>query len=172
MTPQFLRALQAEILGNPACAPFVHTNEMPKIPAAEARAKDGAIAAILSPGRKRPRSRLITERGIVALLGPDDTGGEGFLQKLDDFGAATLPPEHPLKTKQRGIRRMLAWLKSDEGLDVGDEGTQQLLLALGQVGVVPMAQAQAVAALGLEDDPVTIDQVSRAVRGPWGDEVN
>jgi hypothetical protein len=172
MTPQFLRTLQAQILASAACQPHIQTNEMPKITAAEARAKDGAIAAILSESRKRLRSRLITERGIIGLLGPGDDEGEGFIQKLEAFGATNLPAEHPLKTKQAGIRRILSWLKSDDGVELGEAGTQTLLLALGQTGVVPMAQAQAIAELGLEDDPVTIEQVSRAVRGPWGDEEN
>ena len=46
MTPQFLRALQTQINATPACAEFVHTNDLPKISSAEAAAKDKAIADI------------------------------------------------------------------------------------------------------------------------------
>lgn len=168
MTPQFLRDLQTAILANQACAEFVHTNDMPKISGSEAAVKDKAIADIISAGRTRLRSRLITDRGVISALGTQ--AGDAFLTALESFAVADLPPEHPMKADQAGIKRVLAWLKSDAGIELGDPQTQFLLGVFAQLGVVDAGSAAIVKALGTEPDPVTADQVSRALRGPWGDE--
>lgn len=168
MTPDRLRALQADILASAACAPHVHTAEMPPIGGDEALARDTAIAAILSAGRTRLRQHWMGERGVISTLGTQ--AGEAFLQALAAFAAAQLPEGHPLAADHPGIARMLAWLKSDEGIDIGDAQTQLLLGVLSQAGVLDPAHAAAIAARGHEPDPVTPGEVGRALRGPWGDE--
>ena len=82
MTPQFLRALQAEIEATPACAQHVHTNDMPKISGAEALAKDQAIAAIINVGRTRPKAFEIGKGTIVEVLGLHCEGLPQLSQQL------------------------------------------------------------------------------------------
>ena len=92
------------------------------------------------------RPHTITERGVMAALGLDD--GEDFLAGLEAFSEATLPEAHPLYgRKQRGIKRMVSWLKSPVGLDIGDAESQQLLGALGQLKVVNADHAAVIANL-------------------------
>lgn len=168
MTPAFLRALQTAILASEACAEFVHTNDMPKIGSAEVAAKDKAIAAIISTGRTRLRSRMITDRGVISALGTQ--AGDAFLSAIEAFALADLPAVHPLKADQAGIKRVLAWLKSDGGIELGDPQTQFLLGVFAQLGIVDANSAAVIRALGQEADPVSASEVSRALRGPWGDE--
>lgn len=168
MTPVFLRSLQTAILANQACAQYVHTNDMPKISGAEVAVKDKAIADIISVGRTRLRSYFITDRGVISALGTQ--AGDAFLTAIESFAVAALAPEHPMKADQAGIKRVLAWLKSDDGIELGDPQTQFLLGVFAQLGIVDVGSAAIVKALGQEPDPVTASDVSRALRGPWGDE--
>lgn len=165
MTPAALRALQTEILANPACVAFVHTNDMPSVDAA---ADDAQIAAIVSAGRTRLRSHYITDRGVISALGTQ--AGNAFLDAIEGFAVAVLPAEHPLKADQAGIKRVLAWLKSDGGIELGDAQTQMLLGVFAQLGVVNAGHAATIMALGKDADPVSAGDVSLALRGPWGDE--
>ena len=181
MTPQLLRALQAEILADAECAPFVHTNDMPKIGSDEAAAKDQAIATIRN-GKRPPKARpcQLSERGVRSAL--PIVQGALLIKTLRDLEAATAAPAWlsavlgALKvpadqqwayfdTLQCGH----AWLRA-EGLDVGVQRTRDMLDVLA-AGVPELAEAAAtLKALGLQPDPITPDQVSRALRGPWGDE--
>lgn len=120
-----------------------------------------AVAAALSVGRTRLVERNITERRIIAELGPVD--GDAFLTALESFVAATLPPQHPLAAYQGGIRRAVTWLKSPVGLDVGNAHSQQMLDAMAAAGIVTAASAATVKALGREPAPVSEFDVRRAV---------
>lgn len=91
------------------------------------------------------RSHQITERGVMAAIGVEN--GEALLAALEAFAASTLPPEHPLASKHAGIKRMLGWLKTDAGLDIGGAEAQQLLGVLGQLGVINATHAGVIAAL-------------------------
>jgi len=168
MTPAFLRSLQTAILASEACAQHVHTNDMPKISSVEVAAKDKAIADIISVGRTRLRSRLITDRGVISALGTQ--AGDAFLTAIEAFAVADLAAEHPMKADQAGIKRVLSWLKSDAGIELGDPQTQFLLGVFAQLGIVTANSAAVIRALGTEPDPVSAAEVSRALRGPWGDE--
>lgn len=133
----------------------------PELQALAAAGDTQGIADALSVGRTRLASRYITERGVIATLGTQH--GEAFLQALEAFGTATLPDGHPLKADQAGIKRVLGWLKSGEGIELGDAQAQTLLGALGSVGVVNASHAATIAALARVADPVSEWDVRVAV---------
>lgn len=183
MTPEFLRALQATILANEACTAHVHTNDMPKISSVEVAAKDKAIAAIISEGRYRYQERLITTRGIRAVLSVTEAFAFiGLMRNLnaasstpqwmaDIFTAVGIPaPAHPAYFD--AFQEAFDWLKAGgEGIDIGDTTAHQmmdLLVAADPAQWGPIVGKLKAAAQ--EPDPVTAAQVSRALRGPWGDE--
>lgn len=152
MTPQFLRDLQTAILESEPCAQYVHTNDMPKINSTEAAAKDKAIADIISVGRTRPKAYEIGKGTIVEVLGL--AGANAFLDIID--GDATY----------RHVKHLL----QDGRLRVDSALVVQLVQGFMQAGVISANGGAALLALGREPDPVTAAEVSRAVRGPWGDE--
>jgi hypothetical protein len=163
MTPEFLRALQAEILANPACQPFIHTNEMPKISGVEAMAKDRAIAEIISAGRTKTVSHFASERGVLERYPGGPLEADTLLGKLEAFAQTT----HPMA---RIVGRALKFLAQPEGLDVGSPATQTLLGQLAAGGVITATERAGLQAMATVPDPVTAEQVGRAIRGPWGDE--
>lgn len=133
-----------------------------------AAAKDHeAIAAAVSVGRYRLRPLLITERGVMSTLGL--VAGEACLQAFEEFSSATLPEGHPLKSYHPGIRRMLAWLKTDAGLDIGSAEAQTMLNFMGQLGIINQASAEKLAALPREPAPVSQEDVRNACYGPNGE---
>lgn len=181
MTPQLLRNLQAEILADAECTPFVHTNDMPKIGSDEAAAKDQAIATIRNGKRPaKPRPCLLSERGVRSSL--SIAQGALLVKTLRELEAAAEPPAWlsaalgamnvPAADQWAYFDALQcghAWLRA-EGLDVGVQRTRDMLdvLAAGVPGLVEAAAT--LKAMGLQPDPITADLVSRAVRGPWGDE--
>lgn len=129
-----------------------------------AERRDAQIAAALSVGRTRVRPRLITERGVISILGPIE--GEALLQGLEQFAAATLPAEHPLAAHHAGIRRIIGWLKPpSEGVDIGDPLTAQLLGTLAALNTqgVTTERVNALLAIAREPDPISVDAVSAAL---------
>lgn len=120
-----------------------------------------AIAAGLSEGRTRLAERMVTERRILSALGV--IAGAAFLDALDTFADAALPPEHPLAAYHSGIRRAIGWLKTDDGIDIGDAASQAMLTILAQAGIVDATSAEAVKALALVPDPISEFDVRRAV---------
>lgn len=131
-----------------------------------AERRDAQIAAALSVGRTRVRPRLITERGVISILGPID--GEALLQGLEQWAAATLPVEHPLAAHHAGIRRIIGWLKPpSEGVDIGDPLTAQLLGTLAALGAqgITTVRVNALLAMAREPDPISVDAVSAALNG-------
>lgn len=159
-----LRALQAAILASAACAPHVITNGMPKVPSAEAAAADRAIAEIISAGRTRIAPTRIGELGVLARYPSGPIDADAVLSKLEAYSVAGSPLSSLVARALRGIR-------SPDGLDFGDTATQTMLAALGQSGgPLTAAEAQALASMASVPDPVTAADVSRALRGPWGDE--
>lgn len=124
--------------------------------------RDADIAAILSVGRTRLHSRLISERGVISALGI--VPGETFLQGIEAFVAQAPAQGHPLAGAWAGIKRAAGWLKG-EGIDLGDALTQQLLAAMGAAGVVDASSAATLAALGRAPDPISHLAVSAAIEG-------
>ena len=162
MTP---RQLQTLILTGPKaaeCSPHVHTNDMPKIPASEALAKDSAIAAILSEGRKEVRSLMISERGILSRYSGGPVAADAVLAKLE----AVANGEHALASL---VRRVMRFLGTADGIDIGDPATQAMIDALVAYSLLTEDEGTKLKALALHDAPFTAAEVSNAVRGPWDD---
>jgi hypothetical protein len=120
-----------------------------------------AITAALSAGRTTLTLTMITERRILSALGV--VAGAVFLDALDAFAAATLPPEHPLAAYHSGIRRAVGWLKTDDGIDIGDPTSQAMLDALAAAGVVTAESAAIVKGIARVPDPLSELDVRRAV---------
>lgn len=127
---------------------------------------DVAVAAVLSAGRVRLQSRMIGERGIMAALGTVE--GEACLAAFEAFAATTLPAEHPLKAHHAGIKRMLSWLKTDAGLDIGTPQAGQLLGIMAQLGILEGAWVVTIMALAQVADPIAVADVSRALNAAEG----
>lgn len=126
--------------------------------------RDAQIAEALSEGRTRPRTRMITERGVISILGPIE--GEALLQGLEQFAAATLPVEHPLAAHHAGIRRIIGWLRPpSEGVDIGDPLTAQLLQTLAAIGTpgITSSRVAVLLAAATEPDPISVSDVSDAL---------
>lgn len=165
-----LRALQTEILSGPRaseCAPFVNdgsdTSRKHFAPS-----DDAAIAAILSEGSAKVISREVGDGAVAIALGIP--GGPVFLYQLER-AAETAPGESATAEQivQHAIARQ-AWRSLQKGsLDVGNPVVRDAIDAM--VGTLLTAdQATAIKALAEVDDPVSVADVSLAVRGPWGDE--
>jgi hypothetical protein len=120
-----------------------------------------AITAALSAGRTRLVERLITERRILSTLGV--VAGASFLSALESFAATALPNEHPLAPYHAGIARAVGWLKTDDGIDIGDPTSQAMLDALAAAGVVTEESAAIVKALARVPAPLSEIDVRRAV---------
>lgn len=117
---------------------------------------DNQLAALLTeqqPAVPKPGTR-IGELGIYNLLGPLD--GEALLQGLEAV-AQSQQPVAPV------IKRILRWLQSPEGVDVGNESLQGQLQALADAGAVSPASAAALIAHGSHKPPITVDEVSAAL---------
>lgn len=156
-------ALRAEILSRPDCVPYAVTPNMPKDP--DYAAKDRAIAQLISAGRTRIASRLVGDGEVSLAL--DIPAGPLFLYQLE-LAATTAPAPDatPEQIAQHAVARQ-AWRSLEKGaLDVGRADVRAALDAF--VGVLLTAQqCEQIKALALVDDPITADQVSRALRGPW-----
>lgn len=171
-----LNALWVEIQANPACAPHIHTNDLPKLDAASARAKDQAIADILSAGRVQITPFIATERSVREAL-PIVDGAE-FLKLLRDMaeqdaapawiGAVLAVMQVPAEQHwayHDALRCGWPWLRGT-GLDVASSRVRQMLDLIA-AGVPSLASACAtLKALAEQPDVVSADEVSRAVRGP------
>lgn len=122
---------------------------------------DVAISSLLSVGRTRLTARMIGERGIMAVLGTIE--GEACLQAFESFATTPLLPAHPLAPHHAGIKRMLGWLKTDEGLDVGTPQAAGLLGIMVQLGTLQATWVNAILALAKTPDPINVNIVSNAL---------
>lgn len=133
----------------------------PELADSVAARNDVAIAAALSVGRKRLQTRQLSERGILAALGP--AAGGAFLAALEAFAATPPAAEHPLYAAHGGIARAIGWLKDADGIDIGDASTQTMLATFAALGIVDASAAATVQALGYVADPVSVADVSAAL---------
>jgi len=179
MNTERLRDLQKEILSDEDCQPFIVTADDEKTNAVES---DRAIAVIRN--RKRPpklRAHMISERGVRASLSIID--GAVLIKTLRDLSTAVgVPPQwltdvlNAVKVHEPAhwayfdtMQCGYTWLRGD-GLDLGSQATRDML-GLIAAGVPSLAPAvSTLKALAEEPDNITADEVSRALRGPWGDE--
>lgn len=165
MTP---RELQTEILNGPKaaeCAPFVNDGSDPARKAT-AYSDDLAIAEILSVGRTQIVGTQIGDGDVAIALGIPD--GPLFLYQLEQ--AATAPVDQtPAAIAAHAMARQ-AWRSLNKGLlSIGNPAVRAAIDAM--VGTLLTAeQATAVKAMAEQPSTVSAAEVSRAMRGPWGDE--
>jgi hypothetical protein len=108
----------------------------PELQAARAaRDLDALAAGLNAQGVMAAQSRFVTMRTIVAEC--DDTNGI-----ITALNAAA--PSIPV------VAEMLAFLRSDSGMDVGHAKTQAQLDAMASAGVLTAAQTQSLKALALQ----------------------
>lgn len=132
--------------------------------------QDRVIAAALAPA-KRPRSYLITMRGLRRVLGA--RGGRVFVQALREAAAlsSTLPEAHPAYDALWWLAELLPDLKAGgDGVDIGDAETRAALRdlavlgpALGTPHVVTAAHCDALDAASTDLVPITPGEVSTAL---------
>jgi hypothetical protein len=132
-----LDALRAEIHANADCA-------------AAMAAKDcQAMADIVSAGRVRLAPRLIGVGAVMSALG--GVRGAQILKSIQ--GQAT---QNPMVE--------FAWMLLDRGaLDIGDAETHAQLDILAGAGMMTSGEAGKLKALGMAPDPVSAQDVARAV---------
>lgn len=151
--------IRAAIAVSPALTAAVHAALAEQV---DATPHWQALATALTEAAPpRLRTTHITDRGVIAALGTDV--GDAVLSALEAVATDTLPEGDPLLPHQGGIRRMLAWLQRDPGLDIGNERTQTMLGTLAALGRMQQPHAAALRALGQEPDAVTEYDVRRAV---------
>lgn len=153
MTP---RELQTLILATPACAQHVHNNDMAKIGAEDARAKDQAVADALaaSGALTQIASRKIGEDDVLRDMGV--AAGDEVLTKLETLALSD----------SKVLRAMRLLGQGD--LDIGHDQTQAMIEALPP----PFTEAEKLALKNMALSTVAVSgaEVSTALRGPWEDE--
>lgn len=158
MTPEVITALQA-LVGR-----ALTTDEQAALAPLVAVRNDVGIAALLSVGRVRIESRMLSERGVLSALGSQD--GDVMLTALEAITSPESLPV-PLRGNYGAIRRAVSWLKGD-GVDVGDPLTRGLLDALAATGVIQAASAAAIKRLAERPDPMPFGAVSDALNKAQG----
>lgn len=160
MTPTYLRALQAAIIASPACAEHVIDNSAGKVPADEARAKDQAIADILRVDGFGAGSRAVPAWHAKRMLIKRG--------KWRGIVLASQDAEHPAVEAAYAAVALAEDARMDADFLDADAGP--LLGALVATKLLSQQDRDDIQALSRTDSTVTAADVSRALRGPWGDE--
>ena len=168
MSYDFYQALYNEIMTGPKaaeCAPFVHSNEMPKISGAEAAEKDNAIATILNQDRTKIVSKEIGDGMLSLALGLPD--GPVFVYKLKQLAATQLPVDAPIEqVTPVAVAQQAVNSLAKGGFDIGNPGVRAAIDSF--VGSLLTAdQAQDIKAIAEVPDVLTAAQIGKAIRGPW-----
>ena len=134
--------LREEILSRPDCADAL------------ARRDCGELAALLSVGRTKVIDYSIGYGTVLEVLGAE--AGSALLDGLTALAATSSPVKWALKLLDRGE------------LNIGSPATQAQLDALAAGGVMPQVVADALKALALAPDVVTMQQVAEEMFNPDG----
>ncbi len=160
MTPTYLRALQSAILASPACAEHVIDNSAGKVPADEARAKDQAIADIM-----REQGFGAGSRAVPAWQAKRQLIMRG---KWRAIVQAAQDAEHPAVEAAYAAVALADDARMDA--DFCDPTAVPLIGALVATGLLSEEDAQMLRDMSVTPSAVAAADVSRALRGPWGDE--
>lgn len=161
--------------GRPLFNYFPGTPNPAWIPGPEVFARDAKIAQILSAKRTRFVSRRLSSLGLAERFPasgqlPGPLYCESVLQKMEGFAAAAVQEQDPAIALFGGqIRRQMAHLAGD-GIDFGAPALHTMFDAMVSAGAITENDARALKSVALEPEVITADEVSRALRGPWGDE--
>lgn len=123
----------------------------------------GAIANVLSVGRKKVLEKFVTERTVWSVLGA--VQGQEFLNKFEDLSNEVLADGHPLIPYQPVFRKCVGWLAKD-GIDFGNSEIRNMVrTTFVAVGLLTPEQAQALLAVAEVDDVITSQEVTKALEG-------
>lgn len=160
MTPAYLRSLQTAILASPECAEHVITNDTPKVPADEARVRDQAIADLM-----RAQGFGAGSRAVPAWQAKRQLIMRG---KWRAIVQAAADPQHPAVDAAYAAVALADDARMDA--DFCDPTAAPLIGALVATGLLSDDDAQMLRDMSSTPSTVTAADVSRALRGPWGDE--
>ena len=153
MTPDQQTALES-VVGRP-----LSPDEIVTLAPLLAARNDVQIAAVLSVGRVRLVENMVTERGVLAALGPVE--GDALLTALETLGAPeTLPTA--VQPYHGAICRGVSWLKAG-GLDMGSPPVRGLLDLLAAHSLIAPGHATALKQLGEQPDPIHYNAISDAL---------
>ena len=158
MTPAYLRALQRAILASDACMAVAVTPDMPKV--TDAPARDKQVADIINAAGWGVTSRAV-----------ESWQAKKMLIKRGKWLAITkaaADAEHPAQAPAFAA----AELANDARMpaDPHDQDAPPLMAGLVAAGLLYDADVAALRAMCTVPSNVTAADVSRALRGPWGDE--
>lgn len=159
MTPQFLRELQSAIQANPACAALAVTPEMGKVEGG-AYESDKAIADILNAADYATGTAEVPAWWAKRLL---ITRG-----KWVDIEDAAVDRSHPARKAAASAVSLAT--SADMRVNFLDPASGPLMDGLIAAGLMDADDKADLEALSRTPSNITADQVSRALRGPWGDE--
>lgn len=160
MTPEYLRALQAAILASPECTPLAITPDMGKVPADEARQRDQAVADIM-----REQGFGAGSRAVPAWQAKRQLIMRG---KWRGIVLAAKDDNHPAVDAAYAAVALADDARMDA--DFCDPTAVPLIGALVATGLLSDDDAQMLRDMSATPSAVTAADVSRALRGPWGDE--
>ena len=160
MTPTYLRALQAAILADPDCAKIAIPPDAGKVPAAEARAADQAIADAMRAQGFGAASKAVPAWHAKRMLIKRG--------KWRGIVLASQDAQHPAVEAAYAAVALAEDARMD--VDFCDPAARPLLDALIATGLITSQDAQDLHNMSATDSTVTAADVSRALRGPWGDE--
>ena len=154
MTPAYLRALQRAILDSDACMAVAVTPDMPKV--TDAPARDKQVADIINATGWGATSRAVESWQAKKLLIKRG--------KWLAITKAAADADHPAfaAVELANDARMTA--------DFEDKDAAPLMAGLVAAGLLSDADVAALRAMCTVPSAVTAADVSRALRGPWGDE--
>ena len=139
---------------------------------------DVAIAAVLSTGRVKYQTKMISERGVRAAL--SIPAGSGlmrlFKEAAKDVAAGNVPAWLPTVLTAAGVPAEMhadyaeaigsahGWLLQDAGLDIGSAASRQMLDLIAMSNPAKYgASTAAIKALASQPDPISFNAVSDAL---------
>jgi len=160
MPPAYLRALQAAILASPAASKLAITNDKGKVPADEARAADQSVAEIMRADGFGAASRAVpawqAKRQLI------------MRGKWRGIVLASQDADHPAVEAAYAAVALADDARMDA--DFCYPTAVPLIGALLATGLLSDDDAQMLRDMSATPSTVTAADVSRALRGPWGDE--
>ncbi len=158
MTPAYLRALQSAIQASDECAALAVTPDMGKVQGAYER--DRAIADILNASGWGATSAAVESWKAKKLL--IKRGKWLGIVRAADNDAHPAQAAAFAAVELANDARMTA--------DFQDADAAPLMAGLKAAGLLSDSDVDALRAMCIVPSNVTADHVSRALRGPWGDE--
>lgn len=158
MTPAQLATLKAAILADPDLAELAVTSDMGKV--ADGLQRDQAIADALNAAGYGSTSRPVSCHLAKKLLIKRS--------RWRAIVAASADAEHPAVEAAYAAVALAEDPRMDA--DFCDPAATPMLAALVATGLITADDRAALVAMCLQPGSVTAADVSRALRGPWGDE--